>query len=268
MTSTAQFIEAHRNSDDAALAAALVKHAGQLALRMREEGLTTDYKTSVSDVVTEADRAAEAFVAEALAALRADDGVVGEEGAARDSATGRTWVIDPVDGTYNFSQGSDYFCSAIALTHAADTERVSLGAVHRPATDTTWLANQGVLTVNGERAEGLAGASISEKALATYLHPTYMREDAVRDVWLRAVRDASTIRMWGAGSIDLATVAAGQIGGWLQHSVADWDWLPGKALVEAAGGVARKVDAGGVTWCVAGNAQIVQDITTRLVGHE
>ena len=95
-----------------------------------------------------------------------------------------------------------------------------------------------------------------------------MRKDAVRDVWLRAVRDAATIRMWGAGSIDLATVAAGQIGGWLQHSVADWDWLPGKALVEAAGGVARKVDAGGVTWCVAGNAQIVQDITTRLVGHE
>ena len=45
MTSTAQFIEAHRNSDDAALAAALVKHAGQLALGMREEGLTTDYKT-------------------------------------------------------------------------------------------------------------------------------------------------------------------------------------------------------------------------------
>lgn len=268
MTSTAQFIEAHRNSDDAALAAALVKHAGQLALRMREEGLTTDYKTSVSDVVTEADRAAEAFVAEALAALRADDGVVGEEGAARDSATGRTWVIDPVDGTYNFSQGSDYFCSAIALTDAAETERVRLGAVHRPATDTTWLANQGVLTVNGERAEGLTGASISKKALATYLHPTYMREDAVRDVWLRAVRDAATIRMWGAGSIDLATVAAGQIGGWLQHSVADWDWLPGKALVEAAGGVARKVDAGGVTWCVAGNAQIVQDITTRLAGHE
>ena len=115
MTDTQQFISDHRNDSDAELAAALVRHAGQLALRMRAQGLDAEVKTSVSDVVTEADRTAERFVAEALQALRGDDGVIGEEGASRPSATGRTWVIDPVDGTYNFSQGSDYFCSALAL---------------------------------------------------------------------------------------------------------------------------------------------------------
>lgn len=266
MTSTAEFIQTHRTSDDATLAAALVQHAGALALRMREEGLTTDYKTSISDVVTEADRAAEAFVADVLEALRGDDGVLGEEGASRDSSTGRTWVIDPVDGTYNFSRGSDYFCSALALTDSAG--EVFVGAVHRPALDTTWLANRGELTVNGARKGGVSGASISNEALVTYLHPTFMGNDAVREVWLRAVRDAATIRMCGAGSVDLATVATGQMGGWLQHTVADWDWLPGKALVEAAGGVARKVDAGGVTWCVAGGAKVVEEITARLEGHE
>ena len=112
---TSFFIEQHRDSDDATLAAALVEHAGSLALRMREEGLSTDYKTSISDVVTEADRAAERFVAETLAELRPHDGVLGEEGASKHGDSSRTWVIDPVDGTFNFTQGSDYFCSALAL---------------------------------------------------------------------------------------------------------------------------------------------------------
>lgn len=272
MISTAEFIEAHRLSDDATLAAALVTHAGQLALRMRDAGLTTDYKTSVSDVVTEADRTAEAFVAEVLEALRSEDGVLGEEGASRTSSTGRTWVIDPVDGTYNFSRGSDYFCSALALADGngdgTEDGNVLVAAVHRPALDTTWLANAGELRINGERQGGVSAASLSNEALLTYLHPTFMRDDAVRGAWLRAVRDAATVRMCGAGSVDLATIAAGQAGAWLQHSVADWDWLPGKALVEAAGGLARKVDAGGVTWCVAGGTQIVEEITSRLMSHE
>ena len=59
MISTSQFIADHQSSTDAELAAALVEHAGQLALSMRARGLTTDQKTSVSDVVTEADHAAE-----------------------------------------------------------------------------------------------------------------------------------------------------------------------------------------------------------------
>src|SRR5699024_12077401 len=86
-----------------------------------EQGISTEQKTSVSDVVTEADRAAEKFVAGVLEAIRAEDGIVGEEGAQRKSQSGRTWVIDPVDGTYNFTNGSDYWCSALALSDASGT---------------------------------------------------------------------------------------------------------------------------------------------------
>nr|WP_245527500.1 inositol monophosphatase family protein [Corynebacterium lipophiloflavum] len=266
---TAAFISAHADSDDATLAAALVEHAGHLALRMRDDGLSTQQKTSVSDVVTDADRAAEQFVADALEALRPDDGVVGEEGASRASASGRTWVIDPVDGTYNFSRGSDYFCSALALVDGAvgAPEQILVGAVHRPAFATTWLADGGVATRNGERLPQLEDAGLDQLALATYLHPRSMSNEAIHKVWASAVKDAATIRMWGAGSVDLATVASGGIGGWLQHSVADWDWLPGKALVEAVGGRAIKVEAGGATWCVAGNPLIVDEVAGKLTEH-
>lgn len=269
VSDTQAFVAQHRTSTDAELAAALVREAGQLALDMRAAGIGTDYKTSISDVVTDADRAAEDFVAAALEALRPDDGVLGEEGASRESKTGRTWVVDPVDGTYNFSQGSDYFCSALALaTGDPAAGQASIGAVHRPATDTTWLASDGALTRDGVALERLSDAQLHEKALVTYLHPTSMADPGVCETWLRAARGAATIRMFGAGSVDLANIASGQMGGWLQHSVADWDWLPGKALVEAAGGRAVKVDAGGVTWCVAGSEQLVCEVEARLLSRD
>lgn len=269
VSDTQAFVAQHRTSTDAELAVALVREAGQLALDMRAAGIGTDYKTSISDVVTDADRAAEDFVAAALEALRPDDGVLGEEGASRESKTGRTWVVDPVDGTYNFSQGSDYFCSALALaTGDPAAGQASIGAVHRPATDTTWLASDGALTRDGVALERLSDAQLHEKALVTYLHPASMADPGVCETWLRAARGAATIRMFGAGSVDLANIASGQMGGWLQHSVADWDWLPGKALVEAAGGRAVKVDAGGVTWCVAGNEQLVCEVEARLLSRD
>ena len=105
--------------DDASLAAHVVRRAAELAARMRADGLETEFKTSISDVVTAADRAAEQFVVSELARLRPDDGILGEEGSAKDGTSGRTWVIDPVDGTYNFTSGSDYWCSAIALVEGS-----------------------------------------------------------------------------------------------------------------------------------------------------
>ncbi|MCQ4627981.1 inositol monophosphatase family protein [Corynebacterium sp. CCUG 65737] len=265
--STAAFIESHTDAPDHELAAALTRTAGELALHMRNEGLETSQKTSVSDVVTQADMAAERFVADALMALRPDDGILGEEGAAKKSTSGRTWVIDPVDGTYNFSCGSDYFCSALALVEGApsDPERIFTSAVTRPALNTTWVAHDGTSERNGEQLPHLENAPLTQLALATYLHPRDMDNADIRGAWMRAASQAATVRMWGAGSVDLATVASGGIGGWIQHSVADWDWLPGKALVEGAGGKAIKVDAGGVTWCVAGNSQVVDEVAALLL---
>lgn len=133
------FIVAHADDGDAHLAQALVYNAGRLAWRLREMGVSVEQKTSISDVVTDADRAAERFIAGVLEAVRPEDGLVGEEGTARESQSGRNWVIDPVDGTYNFTSGSDYWCSALALT---DASGVALGAVHRPAMGYTWFGGR------------------------------------------------------------------------------------------------------------------------------
>ena len=257
---TKTFAIAHENDSDEALAQALLFNAGRLAWRMRETGVKTDIKTSVSDVVTDADRAAERFVAGVLRTIRAEDGILGEEGASQASTSGRTWVVDPVDGTYNFTSGSDYWCSALALVEGepSDPDRLIFGAVHRPAMGYTWFGGPEIpTTLDGQKLDALTDAEPAELSLGTYLHPRWFADDAAREAWLKVATQFATLRMFGAGSVDLAGVAEGSLGVWTQHSVADWDWLPGKALVEGVGGVCTKVSAGGVEWCVAGNRQAV-----------
>lgn len=261
-TFTKTFVIAHDQDTDEHLAQTLVFNAGRLAWRIRELGITTEQKTSVSDVVTEADKAAERFIAGALETLRPEDGILGEEGAARESISGRTWVVDPVDGTYNFSTGSDYWCSAIALVkgHPDDPDELLFGAVHRPAMGYTWFGGPNIPTTrDGKDVEKLGDNPLALGGLGTYLHPTYLAQEPVREAWQKVAEQVASLRMLGAGSVDLGSVADGTLGLWLQHTVASWDWLPGRALVEGAGGKAVKFDAGGVTWCLAGNEKAVNE---------
>lgn len=261
---TKTFLVAHVDDTDAHLAQALVYNAGRLAWRMREQGIDVDQKTSISDVVTDADRATERFVAGVLEVVRPEDGILGEEGATRPSTSGRNWVIDPVDGTYNFASGSDYWCSALALT---DAEGVIMGAVHRPAMGYTWFGGRDFPTSrDGKDVAKLQDKPANETSMATYLHPTSIQDPEIRTAWQRVSEHFATVRMLGAGSVDLSSIADGTWGAWMQHSVADWDWFPGKALVEAAGGAARKVEAGGVEWCIAGNKQVVDQMEAWLRG--
>jgi len=251
--------------NDPELAVRLVRDAGTLAGRMRAEGLETHTKTSISDVVTAADHAAEKQVIDALALERPEDGLLGEEGADRAGSSGRTWVIDPVDGTYNFVAGLDWWCSAIALT---DGDDLVLGAIHHPATGRTFVGGPGLATtVNGEPVAPLADRTLAESCLTTYLHPPYLG-GVVGTAWERMAGAAATIRMLGSGSMDATAVAEGRLHVLCQHSVPPWDELPGAAIIRGAGGVTRRVRAAGVEWYLAGAPTAVDEACAALSAGE
>jgi myo-inositol-1(or 4)-monophosphatase len=248
--------------DDAELAAWLVRSAAQLAARMRSDVTTFEEKTSISDVVTAADMAAEKLVVDTLRRVRPQDSIFGEEGSEFTGTSGRTWVIDPVDGTYNFFTGATYWCAALALK---DDGGVRLGAVYHPAEDALWLGGQDRPTTrNGVPASVLANAPLDQSCAAAYLHHTYLRDDNAAEPYLAAVLGAATYRTWGSASCELAATSAGIFGVWLQQGLPEWDWLPGKALVEAAGGDTAVVQVKGYRWHVAGGQQQVAD-TVRLL---
>ncbi len=244
--------------DDDALAADLVREAGGLAARMLDAGLDTHFKTSISDVVSAADHAAEALIAGRLTAERPDDGLVGEEGArSSDEGGGRTWFVDPVDGTYNFLSGIPYWCSAVGLV---DGEGPLLGAVYYPARDELWVGGRGrPTTLNGRALPALADRPLAEVSVATYSNASHLRDRAKAASWNAVTGAAATTRMFGSASVDLAGVATGRIGVFLQANLHPWDWYPGAALVLGAGGVAEEVVLGEQRWLVAGNRQAVAE---------
>jgi fructose-1,6-bisphosphatase/inositol monophosphatase family enzyme len=246
--------------DDLDLAAGLVRDAALLAAGMRRAGLETTRKTSVSDVVSDADHAAEELIVERLRDACPDDGIVGEEGTSL--AGTRTWFVDPIDGTYNFVSGLPFWCSAVALVDEAGPV---LGAVYHVESDELWLGGRdSPTTCNGVPVHVTDGRSLAEVSLASYLHPTTVPDDDVRLPLLRVLQAAATIRMLGSGSVELAALAGGRLGSWLQIDTLDWDWLPGLALVHAAGGATNVTEFGGHRWHIAGSRQIVDEITAVL----
>jgi myo-inositol-1(or 4)-monophosphatase len=261
--------------DDAALAASLVHDAGLLAARMLAEGLTVQHKTSISDVVSAADHAAEELIVQRLRTERPEDGILGEEGASH-TGSGRTWYVDPVDGTYNFLSGLPTWCSAVALTDPTDdcpaagrpgAGGAALGAIYHPAAEEMWLGGRNAATTcNGRPVPPLTDVPLARLSLATYLHPSRLADDGVRVPLLRAIQAAATVRMLGSGSIELAAVAAGRLGAWVQLDCPAWDWLPGAALIAAAGGGTAVLDTPGHRWHLAGNRQAVAELTELVLG--
>lgn len=247
-----------RDYADLTLAGRLVTEAGQLAATMRAAGLSTTRKTSVSNIVTDADHAAEAHIAGSLRTERGEDSVVGEEGAAQAGTSGRTWFVDPVDGTYNFASGLDEWCAAIGL---ADADGARLGAIYEPVSQRLWQGSRrSSATCNGLALTHLVDRPLEECSVVTYLHPMSLPDGALRAPLLAVVQAAATVRMLGSGSVELAGVAGGRIGAYIQTNCLDWDWLPGQAIVHAAGGASEVFEMHGHRWHLAGNQRVVAEM--------
>jgi myo-inositol-1(or 4)-monophosphatase len=241
---------------DLDLAARAVRAGATAALKAAGQGgLDVETKLSPADLVSTADTAAEQAIVALLGAERPNDALLGEEGATRATANGRRWVIDGIDGTFNFLSGIPHWCVAVGLeTHSEPTT----AAVYDPSADELFLAAPGhPTTVNDTPARVRTGRTLKQAGVATYL-----REDKSKDreTWLaRLVDHTGVVRAGGAGTLELAWVAAGRVDAWAQPNVSDWDWVPGAALVRHAGGVATVLD-GEPAWHLAGPRELVVEL--------
>ncbi|MFM1844526.1 MAG: hypothetical protein RLZ78_606, partial [Actinomycetota bacterium] len=131
--------------DDLALAHALADLADAITLdRYQAQDLVITNKPD-NTPVTDADRAVETAIREALATHRESDGLVGEEFGSDKGSSGRYWVIDPIDGTKNFMRGVPTWATLIALVEvdASGKEEVVVGIASAPALARRWAAAKG-----------------------------------------------------------------------------------------------------------------------------
>lgn len=201
-----------------------------------------DTKSSSTDMVSEADREAERAVVEMLRAERPDDGLIGEEGADESSASGRNWVIDPIDGTTNYLYGFPAWCVSVALE---DGDGGLAGVVHDPVAAETFSAERGGgAHLNGE-AIHVSGADELPTAL---IGTGFGYEPDVRagqaDLLRRLLPQVRDIRRAGAAALDLCFVAAGRLDGYYERGVKHWDYAAGALIVREAGGEVLELEGG------------------------
>jgi myo-inositol-1(or 4)-monophosphatase len=196
------------------------------------EGL--DWKSSETDLVSDADREAERAIRELLQDERPDDGLLAEEGSQSDGDSGRRWIVDPLDGTINFLYGFPAWAVSIALE---DSDGLAVGVVHSPVHRETFSATRGEGARLGDRKLRVRGRSeLSRAMVATGFSYEPERRAEQAEVMRRLLPRARDIRRAGAAALDLAWVAAGRLDAFYERGLKAWDLAAGQLLVEEAGG--------------------------------
>lgn len=201
-----------------------------------------DTKSSATDMVSEADREAEAAIAELLRTERPDDGLVGEEGADESSASGRHWVVDPLDGTTNYLYRFPAWAVSVALE---DADGGLVGVVHDPVAGETFAAERGAgARLNGEPIRVNETGDLARALIGTgfgYDADVRAGQAEVLRGLLPRVRD---IRRAGAAALDLCFVAAGRLDGYYERGIHRWDYAAGALIVREAGGEVVELEGG------------------------
>lgn len=201
----------------------------------RRETLIIDQKSSLQDVVSEADRQVETEIRAAIAERFPQDSLVGEEHGALQGASGYTWVIDPIDGTSPFLCGQPNWCVSIGLT---GPEGIVAGVVHAPVHGETYAARRGRgAFLNGRRLAVDPAANIASSPVA-FGASTRIDPAEVGAFVEGLYREGGVMFQNGSGALMLCYVAAGRLAGYYDPLINSWDCYAGLVLVEEAGGKA------------------------------
>lgn len=194
------------------------------------------------DFVTEVDRQCEAAITSIILESFPDDSLLCEEGTLNNGASGRTWIVDPLDGTLNFIHSFPVFAISIALRGANGD--LLAGVVFQPVLRELFTAVRGGgAFLNGKRIQVSDRDSKGSFLFATGLpFKEYDYLDAYMSMMKEVIRDSAGIRRAGSAAIDLAYTAAGRFDGFWEYRLYPWDFSAGVLLVREAGGIVTGFD--------------------------
>lgn len=247
-------------------AVGMAREAGRIQLSyFRGDDLAMKTKSNVSDVVTRADRESEELIVRSILERYPTHAILGEEGGARgDAASEWRWVVDPLDGTTNYSQGLPVFCVSIALQYRGETV---VGVVYAPYLRELFTAVRGggawCRRGDGEpvRLHVSTKQRLDCSVVATgFPYDKSENPDNNSDNVARILPHVRDVRWMGAAAYDLSCVAAAMLDGFWELNLHEWDVCAASLLVIEAGGVVESLRADRGVSPVAGSAALVEQM--------
>jgi len=199
----------------------------------RPPAFEIEEKSTAIDIATQMDKKAETFIVQSLLAARPEDGIIGEEGAAIESKSGITWVIDPLDGTVNYFYGLPGWNVSIA---AKDKDGSVVGVVTAPTINSTWWASRGGgAFFNGSKIKTNEPVAFDRAFIGTgFQYDVAHRGRQIENVgrMLPLIRD---MRRNGAAAVDICSVAMGALDAYFEDGLKEWDWAAASLVATEAG---------------------------------
>ncbi|UCD94156.1 MAG: inositol monophosphatase [Candidatus Zixiibacteriota bacterium] len=208
--------------------------AGQMLLKMSRRRHRIALKGRVN-LVTEADLASEKFIVGAIGKRYPHHSILAEEGAARNNDSEFKWIIDPLDGTTNYTHAFPFYCVSIGLEYCGE---MVAGAVYDPERDEMFSAfDKGGSFLNRRRIQVSTETRLERALLATGFpyDISSSRENNLK-YFNRFARLARGVRRAGSAALDLCYLACGRFDGFWELKLHPWDTAAGTVIVQEAGG--------------------------------
>lgn len=237
------------------LATAVAERAADLLREgARQARTSVGTKSSRTDMVTEMDHASEELIVAALLEARPDDGILAEEGSARQGTSGVRWVVDPLDGTTNYLYGHPGWAVSVAaeLTDPAGSggagdpgDTVVAGVVVDAVLGDVYTAARGHgARCNGEPLHCSDQTDLSRALVGTGFGYGAPRRRAQAEVLVGLLPSVRDIRRMGAASVDLCSVGSGRVDAYYERGLSWWDWAAGLLVAREAGAVVTSLTGG------------------------
>jgi myo-inositol-1(or 4)-monophosphatase len=230
-------MDATDRDDLLGVAVAAARAAGDVLLERYERGARgVATKSSPTDLVSEADLAAERAIRDVLAARRPDDAIVGEEGDDVAGSTGLRWVVDPLDGTVNYLFGIPQWCVSVACEG-------EVGVILDPLRGELFSVAVGEAgLLDGAPLRASAREDLGTALVATGFGYEAGVRAAQAEVVARLLPQVRDIRRLGSAALDLAWTAAGRYDAFYEYGLNAWDLAAGEMLCAAAGLAVRRLE--------------------------
>jgi myo-inositol-1(or 4)-monophosphatase len=225
---------------------------------------TIGYKGGI-DLVTDADKASEAAVLGFLRARHPQHSVLAEESGASGAGSHR-WIVDPLDGTTNYTHHLPHFCVSVAVE---GPEGLLAGSVYDPLRDELFSAARGRgATCNGAVLRTSAATELKRSLLCTgFPYNVQEHPEGPMGLLQRFIRKAQGIRRMGSAALELAWLAAGRFDGYFEFGLKPWDIAAGALLVTEAGGLCRRIDGAPLDLAVGDVVACAPGLEGPLVGE-